>query len=243
MKLTKCSQGHFFDADKYEACPHCQGGGAQAGGASAGGSMAHTVPITPPGGAQASVAPAGGSMDHTVPLTPGGNQSAGQQAGVTPAGVTIDTKPATPPTEPATKKKDLSGAVDDVQKTVGIFNAKPGKKEPVAGWLVCVDGPHYGEDFRIRMGRNFVGRGSNMDIVLANDNSVSRDKHSIIVYEPKGNMFIVQAGDSKELSYINDRVILSPVELNPYDTLKIGASTLLFVPFCSENFTWQKDED
>lgn len=23
MKLTKCEQGHFFDADKYPACPYC----------------------------------------------------------------------------------------------------------------------------------------------------------------------------------------------------------------------------
>lgn len=23
MKLTKCDQGHFFDADKYPACPYC----------------------------------------------------------------------------------------------------------------------------------------------------------------------------------------------------------------------------
>lgn len=23
MKLTKCEQGHFFDGDKYPACPYC----------------------------------------------------------------------------------------------------------------------------------------------------------------------------------------------------------------------------
>ena len=23
MKLTKCEQGHFYDGDKYPACPYC----------------------------------------------------------------------------------------------------------------------------------------------------------------------------------------------------------------------------
>jgi hypothetical protein len=187
MKLTRCNQGHFYDADKYTTCPHCQNGQEDDG--------SKTMPSTP---------------SQTAKIDQG-------------------------ETEPIT---NLKKEVDDVQKTVGIFKSQKGNTQPVAGWLVCVDGPHFGEDFKIKMGRNFVGRMNTMDIVLSKDSSVSREKHLIIVYEPKGNMFIVQAGDSKELSYLNEKVILSPQELNPYDTLKIGASTLLFVPFCSENFNW-----
>ena len=84
-----------------------------------------------------------------------------------------------------------------------------------------------------------------MDIVLAKDNMISRDKHAIIIYEPKGNIFIIQAGESKELFYLNDSVVLSPTEMKPYDTITIGASKLLFVPFCSDNFNWNdiKKED
>ena len=200
MNLTRCNQGHFYDADKYSVCPHCNNGASDA----AEEVMQHTVP--------------GDSlMDSYSAVTPPEN---------TPS-VENDYQPGT-----------LKSEVDDVQKTVGMFDVKKGAKQPVAGWLVCVEGPHFGEDFRIEMGRNFIGRARNMDIVLANDNSVSRDKHAIIVYEPKENMFIIQAGDSKELFYLNDKVVLSPCELNPYDNIKIGSSMLLFVPFCSKDFNW-----
>ena len=222
MKLTRCDQGHFYDADKYTSCPHCQASPADD-------PSQKTMPSVPP------------ASQKTMPMTPPTTPA--------PQPQTVPSAPAAPAApQPQANQggSSLHQAVDDVQKTVGIFQTKKGSREPVAGWLVCVDGPHLGEDFRIKMGRNFVGRSNSMDIVLANDSSVSRDKHSIIVYEPKGNMFIIQAGDSKELSYLNDRVILSPQELNPYDTIKLGASTLLFVPFCSENFKWddiKKDEE
>lgn len=190
MKLTRCNQGHFFDADKYTSCPHCNSAVAQD----------KTLASEPP----------------KMPTTP-------------------------PPQKPAPVKKaepSLKSQVDDVQKTVGMFSVDKSAKQPVAGWLVCVEGAHLGEDFRIVMGRNFLGRAGNMDIILAKDNMVSRDKHAIIVYEPKGNLFIIQAGESKELFYLNDKVVLSPTELKAYDVIKIGASKLLFVPFCSASFNW-----
>lgn len=28
MKLTRCNNGHYYDADTYSSCPHCGGGGA-----------------------------------------------------------------------------------------------------------------------------------------------------------------------------------------------------------------------
>lgn len=216
MNITRCNNGHFYDAEKYTQCPHCNGGAMVDGAAgTVQDNAGKTMPSTPPMGG---VAPAGGAATKPSPSTP-------------PMG---GAKPSTPP---------ANNEVDDIKKTVGIFNAKSGGKQPVVGWLVCVEGPHYGEDFQIRMGRNFIGRANSMDIVLAKDNSVSRDKHSIIVYEPKGNLFIVQAGDSKELSYLNDSVILSPAELKPYDSLKIGACTLVFVPFCNDNFKWEEKKD
>lgn len=199
MNLTRCNQGHFYDADKYNTCPHCEKTAAP---------QQKTVP-----------------SESAMPV---------------PKQQPIPQPAQQPPQQPVSS---LKKEVDDVQKTVAMFGVKNGDKQPVAGWLVCVDGPHFGEDFRIVMGRNFVGRAANMDIILSKDQSVSRERHAIIVYEPKGNMFIIQAGDSKELFYLNDSVVLSPTEMHAYDTLKIGASSLLFVPFCSENFKWDSTDN
>ena len=111
--------------------------------------------------------------------------------------------------------------------------------DPVVGWLVCVKGIHLGKSFHLKSGRNFVGRDKSMDVVLDGDKTISRQKHAIIVYDPKSKRFIAQPGESKELFYVNDEVVLSNVLLNPYDSLEIGKSKLLFVPFCSEKFCWE----
>ena len=208
MKLTKCAAGHFYDADKFQTCPHCgPDTGAQQGG---------------PNDLTQKLDGVGAPQGKTEPLNdlP---QSGGSAAPSNGGGST------------------LAENVQDVQKTIGIFNVSKGSKQPVVGWLVCIEGKDFGEDFPLRMGKNFIGRANNMDVVLT-DNSVSRDKHSIIVYEPKGNLFIIQAGESRELSYLNDEVVLSPTQIKPYDKIKLGETTLLFVPLCGDNFVWEIDE-
>ena len=39
-----------------------------------------------------------------------------------------------------------------------------------------------------------------MDIALVGDKSVSRNKHAILVYEPKQHLYLVQPGESTNLS-------------------------------------------
>ena len=98
----------------------------------------------------------------------------------------------------------------------------------------------------MKSGRNFIGRASHMDIVLRGDNSISREKHAIILYEPKRREFIAQAGESRELFYLNDEVVLNPVRLKQHDILTIGNTRLMFFPCCGENFSWddfKKDEE
>jgi hypothetical protein len=38
--------------------------------------------------------------------------------------------------------------------------------------------------------------------------------------------------------YLNDEEVTLAVELNPYDRIELGESTLLFVPFCGAGFSW-----
>ena len=79
-----------------------------------------------------------------------------------------------------------------------------------------------------------------MDVVLDGDKSVSRNKHAIIVYEPKQHLYLVQPGESSELVYLNDEVVLSPVKLKAYDKITVGEVTLLFMPLCGEQFNWSQ---
>lgn len=131
----------------------------------------------------------------------------------------------------------IKNAIGDDEKTVGFYSRSLGA-EPVVGWLVCLTSGHFGEDFRLKSGRNFIGRSADMDIVISKDTAVSRDKHAIVVYEPKGRDFLVMPGESKELFYLNGEVVLTPLKLNPGDRLSVGETNLMFIPCCSEVFTW-----
>lgn len=123
--------------------------------------------------------------------------------------------------------------------TVGYYSRVIGV-EPVVGWLVCIEGEYKGESFKLKSGRNFIGRAANMDVVLSADHSVSRFKHASVIYEPRGRQFIVSTGESRELCYLNDQVVLSNMKMEAYDVLSLGDTNLMLIPCCGERFTWEK---
>lgn len=191
MNLTRCEKGHFYDADRFDTCPHCN----DVGGAAYDATVSMPLQTMPT------------DIMKTEPLV---------------ATVIETSKPVT----------------ENSQETVGYFQASIGL-EPVVGWLVCIEGAHFGEDFRLKVGRNFIGRAPTMDVALTGDTSVSREKHAVVVYEPKNNMFIVQPGDARELCYLNDAVVLNSVEMKAYDILQVGESKLMLAPFCvAGKFNW-----
>lgn len=141
------------------------------------------------------------------------------------------------------------GAADD-EKTMAFFDdIEDVKKEkpkpvfaqrPVVGWLVCTYGSNYGRSFPLFAGNNFIGRSQKMDIYLQGDQAVSRDIHAIVTYEPRMRQFYAHAGNSHSLLYVNGKVVLSGVELHDRDQVLIGDTTLVFVPFCDERFSWKR---
>ncbi|HKV53287.1 MAG TPA: FHA domain-containing protein [Candidatus Binataceae bacterium] len=110
--------------------------------------------------------------------------------------------------------------------------------DPVVGWLVCVVGPDKGRDFRIHGQRNFIGRAPSMDIVVEHDDSVSRDKHAIVTYEPRKNEFWLAPGESSGLVYLNSELVNGPERLKARDIVEIGRTRLMFFPLCDEQFRW-----
>lgn len=214
-KLTKCSNGHYYEADRFDTCPFCEKMGLA-------NPNTGTVPVNGP--TSNSFDPS--FQNDTVPVGnsfPSGEltQNLNQRQNVN-------------------KTQNLDEAFADTQKTVAKFSAGTNGKEPVVGWLVAVEGKHKGEDFRLKAGNNFIGRDRTMDVVLSNDNSVSRNKHAILTYDPMGNVFIVRGGESHELSYLNGQILLEPKVINNYDKLLIGQTTLMFVSLVGDKFTWDK---
>lgn len=188
MNLTRCANGHFYDAERFDFCPHCNQTSVSTVLQDEDGNKEYTMPLEQP---------------QTMPL----------------AGIT-----------------GVAKTEDGSQATIGYFGEMT--TEPVVGWLVAIAGSNFGQDFKLKTGRNFIGRSPEMDVAITGDSSISREKHAIILYEPKSNVFLVQPGDAKELFYLNEKVVLTATEINAYDVISLGASKLLFIPCCSDKFNW-----
>ncbi len=132
-------------------------------------------------------------------------------------------------------------APDSGAKTVGVFRKKLGI-DPVVGWLVAVEGPEKGNDYRITAERNFIGRSETMDISIPGDETISRENHAIVSYNPKKKSFRLFQGESRGLVYLNEEEVITPEELKPYDLIEVGETKLKFVPFCGEHFSWQEKQ-
>ena len=122
-------------------------------------------------------------------------------------------------------------------RTVGEFKRKLGY-EPVVGWLVCVEGPEVGKDYRLYGRINTIGRAEDNDVVLAQEHTVSQKNHVRLAYDAKHNNYQLIPGDGSNVTYLNDEPLYVPQRLNAYDILEMGETKLIFVPLCNDRFRW-----
>ena len=126
-------------------------------------------------------------------------------------------------------------------RRVGMDSAGSDKPEPVVGWLVCLEGPDRGRDFRLHSEKNFIGRASTMDVCIPNDDTISREKHGVVIFDPKKLIFWILPGDASGLVYLNGEIVHSPTQIKADDALEVGQSKLVLVPFCGEKYNWGPD--
>ncbi len=213
MNLIRCAKGHYYDQDKNGAnCPYCAQIAAQ------------SKPAAAPAAAPAQPKPA-----PEPPQTPKAQPAPAAEQPQAP--VTPPAPPAAPAPAPAQSEEDDNCTVGYYSRVIGV--------EPVVGWLVCVEGEYKGESFKLKSGRNFIGRAANMDVVLSADHSISRFKHAAVIYEPRSRQFIVATGESRELCYLNGNVVLSNQPMQAYDMLDLGNTRLMLIPCCGERFSWE----
>lgn len=114
-----------------------------------------------------------------------------------------------------------------------------GPEALVVGWLVVTSGPGKGTSREIGYGMNIVGRGPSNRISLdLGDDQISGDDHFRIAYDGAHRKFHLVPGRGTNLVYLGDAPLLSPVELSSHMEIKVGASTLRFVPLCGEAWDW-----
>lgn len=178
--MTRCQEGHFYDAAKHSSCPWCG------------------VPIeTGDSAAENRTRP----LDRTEP---------GRNAAIPAAAAGV----------------------------TRAFYKEPTGISPVVGWLVCIEGPDRGQDYRIHMEKNFIGRSRSMDIAIGGDDGISRERHAVIMFDPKKNVFWLQPGEAAGLVYLNSELVHSPVPIKADDVIELGRTKLVLVPFVGEKYNW-----
>lgn len=112
--------------------------------------------------------------------------------------------------------------------------------DPVVGWLVVVDGPGRGAALPIGYGNNRIGRAPTEQVCLDwGDDQVSRENHAIITYDGKHRKFYVQQGGGRNLTHVDDELVMVPIEVKGGEAIQMGQTRCRFVPFCGAEFDWQ----
>ena len=211
MALKRCDNGHYFDPATYSSCPSC----------------GYNLDFQT---TQVHRASAPDTEAVTRPMSNSNSEA------VTQARTVPKPKPQVAPVQPqvAAAQQRVSGI------TVAIVRKKTGM-DPVVGWLVCVDGSEKGRDYRIRSEKNYIGRDASMDICISGDETISRENHAVISFNPRNVKFTIAPGTSRGIVYLNNDEVGIPTELKPYDLIEVGQCKLLFVSFCNENFQWAQE--
>ncbi len=259
MKLARCNNGHFYDGDIYQVCPHCSGrnnGNEQSDNKEAErpnktrsifniksfSDRKDKKEIEEKRGTLQSDNLEGSSLqlevdklNRTVRFDSAQNEIEEKET---------DTVPV------ENERKELEKIysreeeviyhepISDNSKTVSISGRKDDAKEPVVGWLVGLNGEVYGEGFPLYSGMNFIGRELDMDICIRGDRSVSRNKHAVVVFDPKSRKFMVKPGESKSLFYLNGEVVLETMVIENGCILTVGETKMRFVALCGDDFSW-----
>lgn len=225
MAVVRCSHGHFYDDSRYTVCPHC-GIGTGTDYMSSGMEDSRRKR-----GGLFSFMKRSSDDDRTVAMT-----AADDDRTVAMASSDDDKTVAMTADE-----NDHTIAMNDFDRddevTIGVYSAAKGN-DPVVGWLVCVQGPERGRDYRLCHGMNRLGRNAEMEIRVMDDTAITRENQCSFAYDDKKNRFLAVPGQDG-VTFLNEEMLTGPRELKTGDRISAGNSVFVFIPFCEGDRTWE----
>ena len=213
--IVRCTNGHFYDADKTKNCPYCIKKEEN---------RERIIQALPehPGFVVDDV---GLSEDHTMAMPANGEVFIG--------------KAGTDGERHVQRVAGISAGEEGVTRS--IFS-KPLGTAYVTGWLVGIEGPVKGRDYRIMHGKNWVGRNYNMDICISEGDGISVINQCALVYDGKGNQFFILQGNGTT-TYLSGELVREPKLLQLGDRISMGNCVFEFVPFCRDGHVWEVEDE
>ena len=224
---VQCPKGHSYDRAMYSRCPQCPVPGLDYG---PGGGR--------PGAAGNRTAESERPRPQQQPFSAPPNRSQPRDPKAHPRTIISLGMPK------KARSDDASGKVAEEESL-----------DPVVGWLVAVEGPNKGQDFRIRAGNNTIGRDPARHIYIPDDLKISRQTQAIITYDfesntyylspwfgdKRGNIFVSPPRDSRMIEW---EIVLQPREITSHSLIRLGDTWLVFVPLCEpDHFTWERGDE
>ncbi len=245
MRPVECPNKHFYDADKYDYCPHCREQG-----------------ITPePLNADAQKKKRRHLFDKKKPEVSPRQPSAPVRPPVFPVSL------------PSVKKIDSSASVDEEQpdddrtmamfdadayapaapaaeavpdddRTMALFDADAyvsseigAQTEPVVGWLVALNGAYRGRSFPLKAGENTIGRSPDEQVPLPEQTDLVQNTHAVLTYDARTRQFYLRAENGGKVS-INLAAVVDGVQIYSFDRILLGRTEFIFVALCGNRFSW-----
>lgn len=175
---------------------------------------------------------------ETAPVVPMAAPAASAKTQVVPAAVAAKT-------QPVGNLQTADAGTKTVILGTGATGVPAAEVLPVVGWLVIIDGPGRGRDFRLVQGENRIGRQAGLEVCLdfgdGADAAVSREPHACVVFDHHVQEFFIERGSSRNLPLLNGSSIRGEPTLQAYDVIQVGATRLLFVPLCHAGRHWDGD--
>ena len=226
IKMSTCPNGHSFNADIYARCPECGAAPVEGGQSYGGGAFPKTTDPSQAGGY------GGGAFPKTTdPREASGGYGGGEFPKTTAPGAAMGA------TTPVDGRSGGFATPFSVPTQAAVDLRHGSGSEPVMGWLVCIEGPMRGQDFRIRDGYNFIGREEG-DIRIKGDNAISRQKHAVVAFYSKRNSFHVGPADGRNIIELNGEPVFNHVQMENFDVITVGNTKLMLVGLCGDRFNW-----
>ena len=96
--------------------------------------------------------------------------------------------------------------------------------------------------FLLREDANDIGRASNMHVVLADEPTVSRNRHACITFDSEKGIFTLYVDLDRQDVFCNGVPVKGSCELENRALIQIGECVLSFMAFCDVSFTWYTTE-
>ena len=293
MKLKRCPNMHYYDADKYPQCPHCAALAEQQAPQPVTIAAPQPEPVAAPQpepvaapqpepvaapqpepAAAPLPEPAAAPQAESEPVSDGawrcvcgtvvvGNFcmrcghpriTADAVQAEQPAPEPVPVQPVQPAQEPSLtsyiSEVNFTGNLEDAKEKAASQRDDEGATQIIfdeladdliLGWLVAVSANIKGKVFAVTDTKSTIGRSDAehpVTIDLHGDKTVSRGAQAVLLYDPLNKKFFLQSTDSKTFIYVNRQMLLMPAELKIYDRIMLGETELLFIPLCSEQFSW-----